>query len=79
MGIRVKTTIDIADGLLSEAKDRARLQDTTLRALVEEGLRMVLGSPLPRAQFKPVTGELEPLPGVDAYDWNAIRDEIYRP
>jgi hypothetical protein len=42
MGTHMKTTIDIADGLLLEARDRARSQGTTLRALVEEGLRRVL-------------------------------------
>jgi hypothetical protein len=42
MGVWVKTTIDIADGLLREAKDLARRQRTTLRALLEEGLRHVL-------------------------------------
>jgi hypothetical protein len=42
MVIWVKTTIDIADGLLMDAKERAHRSGTTLRALVEEGLRAVL-------------------------------------
>jgi len=41
---RIKTTIDIADSLLLAAKERAARDGTTLRALVEEGLRSVLGS-----------------------------------
>jgi Arc/MetJ family transcription regulator len=39
----MKTTIDIAASLLSEARRAAAQRRTTLRALVEEGLRRVLG------------------------------------
>jgi hypothetical protein len=79
MVIWVKTTIDIASGLLMEAKERAHHDRTTLRALIERGLRMILDEPPASARppFKPVTGRLEPLPGVDPYDWEAIRDSIY--
>jgi hypothetical protein len=80
MVIWVKTTIDIADGLLGEAKERARRERTTLRALVERGLSSVLNEPQAsgRAPFRGVTGRLEALPGVDPYsDWEAIRDAIY--
>lgn len=42
MGMPVKTTIEIADALLEAARRRARERGTTLRAIVEEGLRAVL-------------------------------------
>ena len=79
--IWVKTTIDIADGLLMEAKERARSEGTTLRALVERGLSRALSEPSPSGDaFEPVTGRLEPLPGTDPYaDWESIRDSIYEP
>lgn len=79
MVIWVKTTIDIADGLLMEAKERAQREQTTLRALVEHGLSVVLAQPPAGARppLAPVTGRLEPLPGVDPQDWEAIRDTIY--
>jgi hypothetical protein len=79
MVIWVKTTIDIASGLLMEAKERAKREGTTLRALVERGLGKVLEEAPrdARKPFEPVTCRLEPLPGVDPYDWDAILDSTY--
>jgi hypothetical protein len=41
----MKTTLDLPDELLIEAKKKAAEQRRPLRALVEEGLRMVLRKP----------------------------------
>lgn len=41
----MKTTLDLPDELLIEAKKRAAEQRRPLRALVEEGLRMALRKP----------------------------------
>lgn len=41
----MKTTVVIADALLEEARQRARAEGRTLRAMIEEGLRMVLAKP----------------------------------
>lgn len=38
----MKTTVDIPDSLLAEAKELAARRRTTLRALVERGLREVV-------------------------------------
>lgn len=38
----MKTTIEIADSLFAEAREVAAARNTTLRALVEAGLRQVL-------------------------------------
>jgi len=42
MASHMKTTIQIADSLFREARRVARQERTTLRSLVEEGLRRVL-------------------------------------
>lgn len=42
MGTHMKTTVEISDALLSEARELASEQKTTLRALLDEGLRMAL-------------------------------------
>ncbi len=44
MGTLMKTTVEISDALFDAAKRHARERGTTLRALVEEGLRTVLDS-----------------------------------
>ena len=38
----MKTTIDIADDLLKRSKQLAKREGSTLRAVLEEGLRLVL-------------------------------------
>ena len=52
MGAHMKTTIEISDALLSEAKEVAEREHTTLRALVEEGLRTVLAHTTKATPFK---------------------------
>lgn len=79
MGRNMKTTIDIADGLLEEARARAKAEGTTVRALVERGLREVLAErPAEEPwRFEPVTGKLRPKPDVDLRNWDQIREIIY--
>ena len=76
----MKTTIDIADSLLASAKHLAAQRGTTLRALVESGLRRVLeegdrGEPfrLRDASFGGHGLQREFREG----DWERLRDAAY--
>lgn len=76
----MKTTIDIADALLNEARKVARREKTTLKNLVEEGLRKVLerrrsGEPFRLRQASFRGRGLQP-EFRDA-SWQRIRGEIY--
>ncbi|MGZ8260494.1 MAG: type II toxin-antitoxin system VapB family antitoxin [Caldimonas sp.] len=77
----MKTTLEIADPLLDEAKRIAARDGETLRSLVEQGLRKVVAERRSRSQrFKladaSVDGEgLQP-PFRDA-PWEQLRDLIY--
>ena len=42
MGTHMKTTIDLSDALFDAVKAMAQSQQTTMKALVEDGLRRVL-------------------------------------
>ncbi len=80
MAICMKTTVEIADPLLDEAKAVAAREDTTVRALIEEGLRRVLAERNKRKSFKfrPVTfGGQGVAPGLGEGSWEQIRDLIY--
>lgn len=48
----MKTTIELADDLVDRAKAHAARQKTTLRALVERGLREVLNADEQPVQFR---------------------------
>jgi len=76
----MKTTVEISDAILDEAKDIATRERTTVRALVEEGLRRVLderkrGSSfrLRKATFKGEGLQAE----VTGASWERIRDTSY--
>ena len=81
MVTHMKTTIDIADSVLEAAKATASREGTTLRALVEEGLRSVLGKrKVKAAPFRLRDGSFKGKglqPGVDFSDWESIRSLMY--
>ena len=76
----MKTTLDISDPLLREARKVAARERTTLRALVEQGLRDVLVRKRQRNSFRlrdaSFTGQgLQG--GLVSGDWEQIRDLAY--
>jgi hypothetical protein len=76
----MKTTISIADDLLKKAKSRASEENKTLRAVVEEALRLRLSDP-PRRQFRLRRHTFRGKglqPGIAEGNWEQLRDLIYR-
>ena len=77
----MKTTVEIPDSLLEQARRQAAREGSTVRALVEEGLRRVLEERQKAAetfQLRKVTFRGEGLQDEfgDA-PWDTIRDRIY--
>ena len=79
----MKTTIELPDDLLERSKALARRENSTLKALIEEGLRLAFRerthSRKPAAPFalQPFQGD-GLSPEFAAAGWEKIRDEIYR-
>jgi len=48
----MKTTIEITDSLLDQARELAARENTTLRALVETGLRQIINERKCQPQFR---------------------------
>ncbi|MEW6323503.1 MAG: DUF2191 domain-containing protein [Acidobacteriota bacterium] len=76
----MKTTIELPDDLFVAAKQRAAAERTTLRALVERGLRAQLGAaPSPRRPKKVTWVTVDGgLPPVDLADRPAMHDWLRR-
>jgi hypothetical protein len=76
----VKTTVEIPDALLERARAHARRSGRPVRALIEEGLRLVLQAGSATANYRlpdrsvGVPGAPNPL---EAMSWQDLRDEVY--
>jgi hypothetical protein len=77
----MKTTIDIADPILDEARKVAARDGTTLRSLVERGLRHVLTEAKVKRPFKlrdaSVKGGGWLRPEFREAGWEKLRELIY--
>ena len=80
MGAHMKTTIEIADDLFERVRRAARERKTTVRALTEAGLRLVLDAktkPSKLVSWKPVVFEgTGPTDEFKEWNWEKLRDEI---
>lgn len=76
----MKTTLDIASPLLKQAKQIARSQGTTLRALVERGLQLALSERRAKQSFKLRDASVDGKglhPDVAGRSWDELRDMSY--
>jgi hypothetical protein len=80
MVIHMKTTVEISESLLEKARAVAQKEKTTLRRLIEEGLRKVLKERGRREGFKLRKASFKGnglLPHADEESWERIRSLIY--
>jgi hypothetical protein len=79
----MKTTIELPDDLLERGKAVAKRENSTLKALIEEGLRLALRERA-RARGRAAPFAVRPFhgdglsPEFSDAGWERIRDEIYR-
>jgi len=77
----IKTTIEISDDLLRRSRIVAKREGSTLRTLVEDGLRLALKARKQRPSKQitfPVYGGSGMTEEFHDARWERIRDEIYR-
>lgn len=76
----MKTTVEIPDALLEEARRLATREGTTVRALMEEGLRRVIAERERRGAFRLRKASFKGdglQPHVADSPWERIRDMAY--
>lgn len=76
----MKATIEISDPLLRAARQAARRDGTTLRALVEQGLRLALEKRRQAPPFRLSDASVDGhglQPGAEGLSWDALRGLAY--
>lgn len=77
----MKTTIELPEALFAKAKRLARARKTTLKALIEQGLRMILAEQRDGPAFKlrdASVGGKGLSPEFGNGSWEQIRDTVYK-
>lgn len=76
----MKTTIELPEALFIKAKSHARKHKTTLKALIEQGLRQVLATKADTAPFQLRDASVNGKglnPEFRGAGWDQLRDAIY--
>ena len=79
MGI-MKITLDIHDALLDRAKRHAKKTGQPLRAVLEDGLRQLLATPVSPHRYRlpdMSVGDADAADPLEAYSWQDLRGMIY--
>ena len=76
----MKTTVEISDALLEEAKRIASRESSTLRELIEEGLRRSLDERKKRKSFRLRRASFrgKGLQAGVSPEWNQLREAVYK-
>ena len=80
MGSSMKTTIDIPAPVLDEVRKLAEREGTTVKALVERGLRRVLADDRKRSAFTLRKASFKGRglrPGLENASWDRLRELAY--
>ena len=76
----MKTTVEISEDLFARTREVAQREGTTLRALIEEGLRVALARREQKASYEwpdlSVAGE-GLAPEIEEGTWEPLHDRIY--
>jgi len=77
----MKTTVEISEDLFARTREVAQREGTTLRALIEEGLRTTLARREQKAapyRWPDLSVDGEGLsPRIEEGNWEPLRDRIY--
>lgn len=77
----MKTTVEISDPLADEVRELAARENTTLRALIEAGLRLLLEERARQDTFRLRDASFRGdglAPEFRGADWEGVRDAAYR-